>query len=52
MNRKQNTNSIMLQHSAVICWKRTGPNFAKGQYSREYIAQSVKTHIIVKEPTP
>jgi organic hydroperoxide reductase OsmC/OhrA len=26
----------MSEHKAIISWKRNGPNFAKGQYSREH----------------
>ena len=26
----------MSEHRAAIAWKRSGPNFSKGQYSREH----------------
>src|SRR6516165_8680097 len=36
VRRRKVTSHYMSEHKAIISWKRTGPDFLKGKYSREH----------------
>lgn len=42
----------MSEHKAIIRWSRTGPNFAKGQYSREHTWTFDGGAVVPASPAP
>lgn len=42
----------MSEHKAIICWKRTTPDFLKGRYSREHTWSFDGGAVIAASPSP